>query len=64
MSKKLISTLLIIIGLVLALVFIFADLLGFGGDLDAFGWKQITGTIVGAVVFFVGLWLRFKGAEK
>jgi hypothetical protein len=64
MSKKLISTLLIIGGLVLALVFIFADLLALGGDLEAFGWKQITGTVVGALVFLVGLWLRFKGSKK
>jgi len=63
MSKKLISTLLIIGGLLIALVFIFADLLGVGGNLDAFGWKQITGTVVGVLVFLVGLLLRFKGAK-
>ena len=64
MSKKSIGLLLIIAGALLFLVSLTADLLRLGADPNAFGWKQITGSAVGLLVFLAGFWLRFKGVNK
>lgn len=40
------STWLILLGILVALVSLFADVLGLGGAPD-FGWKQILGLVVG-----------------
>jgi hypothetical protein len=61
MSNKSIAMLLIIAGALLLLVFLTADILGLGGDPNAFGWKQITGSAAGLIILLVGLWLRSKG---
>jgi hypothetical protein len=58
MSEKLISTLLIILGVIFIIVFIGADLFGLGGDLKTFGWKQLTGTGVGLLTLLFGIWIK------
>ncbi len=44
-------------GALLALVSVFADTLGVGGE-PGFGWKQTTGLLVGLALVAVGLWRR------
>ena len=55
MSKKTIGIILIVLGVILALVSVFADAIGLGGG--GFGTKQILGTVIGIVVAVVGIWL-------
>ena len=53
-------------GVILTLVSVFADPLALGLPGSGFGWKQITGTIIGLSLAALGLWLtmRFAGAEE
>ena len=64
MSKKLISIVLIVGGCALIIISLGADLLNIGGDPNAFGWKQITGSGVGLIILSVGVWLQRKNAVK
>jgi uncharacterized membrane protein len=56
MPKKTIGIVLIIIGVILALVSVLADVIGIGNK-AGFGWQQLLGTVVGIVVLLVGVWL-------
>jgi uncharacterized membrane protein len=50
------STWLIVLGILIALVSLFADALGIGTyPRDHFGWKQILGAVVGLVLLAYGL---------
>jgi membrane associated rhomboid family serine protease len=42
------------VGVVLALVSLLADSLGLGGQPDVFGWKQVTGLVVGLALAAYG----------
>ena len=64
MINKRNSNALIISGVIFIVVSLSADLIYLGGDLNAFGWKQITGTVVGFVLLSIGIFLRLKIAEK
>ena len=55
---------LIVGGLILILLSLSADLIYLGGDINAFGWKQITGTGVGLLLLLIGLWLRIKKTKN
>jgi len=59
MDKKTLGVVLLIAGIVLAAIFLTADITGLGEGYK-FGYKQIIGTIVGAVVFVVGLVFTLK----
>ena len=61
MSQKTLGTILVVLGVVLLLVAVFADTLGFGAG-RGFGWKQIVGSVVGVVVAVVGAWLARRKA--
>jgi len=50
MNQKRNSKALIISGAIILILSLSADLIFLGGDLNAFGWKQITGSIVGLVL--------------
>jgi len=52
------STGLILLGVLVALVSLFADALGFGSGTTYFGWKQILGLVVGLALVAYGLWRR------
>jgi uncharacterized membrane protein len=53
------STWLILLGILVALVSLFADALGIGTEpRNYFGWKQIVGLIVGLALIGYGLWRR------
>jgi hypothetical protein len=50
------------VGAVVVLVAAFADQIGIG-ESDAFGWKQITGVVVGALIIVLGWFIAFRGDE-
>ncbi len=63
MSRKTISWILIIAGLLLAVVSLVADSVGLGNEVG-FGWKQITSMIVGLAAVLVGFWMGFREQPK
>lgn len=58
MGGKTAGIVLLVVGVVVLLLFLLADVLGFGSP--GFGLQQIGGTIVGAIVAVVGLVLTRK----
>jgi hypothetical protein len=58
-GKKTAGLVLLIVGIALLLAFLSADLIGIGDGLG-FGNRQIMGTVAGAVVTAVGLFLALK----
>jgi hypothetical protein len=60
MSAKSISLFVSLVGLVIALVFIFADVIGLGSNPNQFGPLQSVGTVVGAVILVVGLYMYMR----
>ncbi len=52
--KKTIGIALIAGGIILLILSLLADVLGVGGNLAVFGWKQILGAVVGVVVAVAG----------
>ena len=58
-NKITIGILMIVIGIALLIVSLLADTLGLGGA-AGFGWKQILGSVVGAVAVVAGLIVIFK----
>ncbi len=61
MSQKTLGYVLLVVGVVVLAVAVFADALGFGGA-AGFGWKQIVGSLAGVVVGAVGGWLSMRKA--
>lgn len=51
------AALLVVVGIALSLVSLFADQLGLGRE-PRFGWKQWLGLVVGVALVLVGLWRR------
>jgi MYXO-CTERM domain-containing protein len=51
------ALLIVVLGILLALVSLFADPLGVGGQ-PGFGWKQIVGLLAGVGLVAFGLWRR------
>jgi len=58
-GKNIACIVLLVVGIVVLLVLLTADLIGIGGW-PSFVWKQIVGTILGVVVIVVGLTLMPK----
>ena len=54
MSRALRGGLLVAVGAVMVVISVLADPIGLGSDDGAFGWKQITGVVVGALVLAGG----------
>jgi hypothetical protein len=59
MQKKRLSLILIVVGIIILLVSLLADVIGIGGY-PGMGYKQIIGAIVGAVISIVGFILYRK----
>jgi hypothetical protein len=59
MGKKGLSLILIVVGIIILLSSLLADVLGIGGY-PGIGYKQIIGAIVGAVISIIGLILYRK----
>ncbi|RPJ25448.1 MAG: hypothetical protein EHM33_14510 [Chloroflexi bacterium] len=58
MTKKTLGLVLIVLGIVLLGISLAADQLGVGTAVGVMGWKQWTGTVVGALLFLAGIWLN------
>ena len=56
MNKKTISTLLLVAGIILLILSLGADMVGLGAT-PIFGYKQILGSVVGAVVVIAGFFM-------
>ena len=56
-SQQTWSWLLLVVGVVLAFISIFADRIGLGGT-PGFGWKQTLGLLIGVAAIALGLWRR------
>jgi hypothetical protein len=59
MGKKGLSLILIVVGIIILLSSLLADMIGIGGY-PGIGYKQIIGAIVGAVISIIGLILYRK----
>jgi hypothetical protein len=57
MAQRGSALVILVIGVVLALVSIFADSLGIGGK-PGFGYKQTAGFVAGVALIALGLWRR------
>lgn len=55
---------ILIIGVLLTLVSVFADPLALGLPHSGFGWKQTLGTIVGLAIAALGLWLTLRIGDE
>jgi hypothetical protein len=58
-SQKTIGIVLLVVGIVVLLLALFANAIGIGNPAN-FGYIQIAGTIVGAILTVVGLYLALK----
>jgi hypothetical protein len=54
MTRTRLGWLLVLVGGAVLVVSLLADPIGLGSSGGAFGWKQATGTVVGAIVLAVG----------
>jgi hypothetical protein len=63
MSKRMIGTGLIVIGVVVVIVSLAADSLGIGGA-PGIGWKQLLGAGVGVIIAIAGGWSLRGGTGK
>jgi hypothetical protein len=61
MDRKLLASVVAFLGIAVALVSAFAEPLGLGSEGGTFGWKQILGVVIGALVFVGGMILRRVG---
>ncbi len=59
MSTKMLGLILVVAGVFLLLLGLFADTLGIGSA-TGFGWKQIAAVAVGAVAALAGAWLAAR----
>lgn len=57
MTQRQSALLILVVGILLVLVSLFADALGLGGE-PGFGWKQAGGLVIGAALVAFGLWRR------
>ena len=55
MTQRGLALVVLVVGVLLALVALLADILGVGSE-PGFGWKQSAGLAVGLVLAAIGLW--------
>ena len=58
-ARKIIGTIILIVGIVLLIISAMADIIGIGGN-PTFGYLQITGVVAGAIVAIAGFVLLLK----
>jgi hypothetical protein len=63
MSRRSLGVVVTVVGLLVLAIVVFADPLGIGGADDTFGWKQIVGVVVGAVIAVAGIVLAASGEK-
>ena len=54
-QARLLAIAFIVVGALLALISAFADQIGFGAPGSTFGWKQLLGTVLGAILLVAGV---------
>jgi hypothetical protein len=59
MSKRTIGFVLIVLGAIMAVISLGADIIGIGNR-NGFGWEQQLGTAIGVIVALVGVWLASR----
>ncbi len=59
-GTRTVGIILLVVGLVIMVPSLLADIIGIGGDLPGFGQLQILGTVVGAILTAGGLFLKRK----
>lgn len=59
MQKTVVGLILTVVGIIVLLLSLFADLLGMGGY-PGIGTKQIVGMIIGVVIIIIGSGLHWK----
>ena len=59
-GKKTVSIVLLVVGIAILALSLAADYIGIGDAVPSFGPQQIAGTIVGAIVAVVGLFLMLR----
>ena len=59
-NKRTVGLVLMIVGIVVVIVSVTADVIGLGPDVG-FGYKQVVGTVGGAIAAIVGVILRLRG---
>ncbi|UCC62528.1 MAG: hypothetical protein JSV36_17470 [Anaerolineae bacterium] len=60
MGGKTAGIILLVVGIAVVIVSLIADALGIGNNPSVFGPQQIAGTVVGAIVAIVGLFLTLR----
>lgn len=60
-QARMLSIVMIVVGLVLAVVSAFADQIGLGAPGSTFGWKQLLGTVIGIAILIAGVILLRQG---
>lgn len=60
-GRKTAGIVLLVVGIIVLVLSLFADTFGLGGSASIFGPYQIAGTILGAIVTVVGLVLTLRG---
>ncbi len=63
MSRRTLGRGLVVVGVILVLVSLLADVIGIGGT-DTFGWKQVVGVVAGGVVAIVGYFLAMWNPKR
>jgi len=61
-NMKTIGTVLLVAGVIILIAALTSDMLGIGGDIRTFGYKQIIGVAVGIIAAVTGFVLRTKKA--
>ena len=64
MRDKVLSLVLLVVGIIILVVSLIADFIGIGRAPAGFGFKQILGTIIGAIVIIIGIVLTIKETKK
>ena len=59
MNKRTIGFVLVFLGVVMLVISLAADILGLG-NVPGFGWKQILGAAIGALIAVDGVWLAMR----
>ncbi len=63
MSKKTIGIVGLILGIIILVVSLGADVFGLGNAMG-FGWKQILGAVLGVILALVGGWMAWYRSTK
>jgi len=64
MVTQLVGFGLLVVGIIVILVFLLADVLGIGRDPSVIGTIQIAGAAVGVVLAVIGGWLAFRRRQS